>query len=387
MNIIKKISVLISVALIAILSLTSCNDTVANNTKESNKEISEKIKVAVFNGNGAGAVSVIETIEALKIDTGIDPLEISAAEIQQGKLSEIDVIIFPGGSGSKELNNLGKTGKEKVRKFILEDGKGAVGICAGSFLLSSTPGYPSLQLGSVKVIDRAHYARGKGLVEFKLNAEGNKIFPELNGKAQFAQYYDGPVMEAVETESDFVELGQYVTDIHPNKGAPEDVTPGKVFIYNDKPGKGRVFAIAGHPESTPGVRWMIPRMARWAANSELVSYNDKWVRPEINDHAILYDSEMKKYEKRTWWNLFSDDSNEQIEALDKLHKIRSRPAVRWTIGLLRDKNPETRIHAAKTLMDREYTDAYFDVKSAYEVEENAEVKKVLKEAMLFLSTF
>ena len=387
MNIIKKISVLISVALIAILSLTSCNDTEANNTKDDNKEISEKIKVAVFNGNGAGAVSVIETIEALKIDTGIDPLEISAAEIQQGKLSEIDVIIFPGGSGSKELNNLGKTGKEKVRKFILEDGKGAVGICAGSFLLSSTPGYPSLQLGSVKVIDRAHYARGKGLVEFKLNAEGNKIFHELNGKAQFAQYYDGPVMEAVETESDFVELGQYVTDIHPNKGAPEDVTPGKVFIYNDKPGKGRVFAIAGHPESTPGVRWMIPRMARWAANSELVSYNDKWVRPEINDHAILYDSEMKKYEKRTWWNLFSDDSNEQIEALDKLHKIRSRPAVRWTIGLLRDKNPETRIHAAKTLMDREYTDAYFDVKSAYEVEENAEVKKVLKEAMLFLSTF
>ncbi len=386
MELLKKLSVFVAVLVMSVTSLTSCSNTVVNNNTEKT-EANSKVKVAVFNGDGAGSVSVIETIEALKIDTGIEPLEISASDIQQGKLSEIDVIIFPGGSGSKELNNLGKLGKEKVRKFILEDGKGVVGICAGSFLLSSTPGYPSLQLGSVKVIDRAHYARGKGLVEFKLNAEGNKIFPEFKGKAQFAQYYDGPVMEAVPTESNFIELGQYVTDIHPNKGAPENVTPGKVFIYNDTPGKGRLFAVAGHPESTPGVRWMIPRMARWAANAELVSYPAKWVRPEINTKAILYDSEMRKYEKRTWWNLFSDNSSEQIEALDKLHEIRSRPAVRWTIGLLRDSNPETRIHAAKTLMDREYTDAYVDVKSAYEVEENKEAKKVLKEAMEFLGTF
>ena len=387
MNIFKKISFLLSVVLLTAFGTTSCKQTVANNTDGINKEEIQKVKVAVFNGDGAGSVSVIETIEALRIDTGIEPSEISASDIQKGELANIDVIIFPGGSGSKELNNLGKTGKEKVIKFVLEDGKGIVGICAGSFLLSSTPGYPSLQLGSVKVIDRAHYARGKGLVEFKLNAEGNKIFPELKGKAQFAQYYDGPVMEAVATETNFIELGQYVTDIHPNKGAPEGVTPGKVFIYNDTPGKGRLFAVAGHPESTPGVRWMIPRMARWAANSELVSYPSKWVRPEINDHAILYDSEMRKYEKRTWWNLFSDNSSEQIEALDKLHEIRSRPAVRWTIGLLRDSNPDTRIHAAKTLMDREYTDAYVDVKSAYEVEKNNDVKKVLKEAMEFLGTF
>lgn len=385
----KIFNTIITLTVAAILGiLTSCNSTIAGEGNESHiHDENERLKVAVFNGNGAGAVSVIETIEALKIDTGIEPLEISAAGIQQGKLSEIDVVIFPGGSGSKELNNLGRSGKEKIRKFVLEDGKGVVGICAGSFLLSSTPGYPSLQLGSVKVIDRAHYARGKGLVEFKINEEGYKIFPELKDKPQYAQYYDGPVMEAVDTKTSFKELGQYVTDIHPNKGAPENVTPGKVFIYNDTPGNGRLIAIAGHPESTPGIRWMIPRMARWASNSELVSYPTKWVRPEINNHAILYDSEMKKYEKRIWWNLFSDDYNEQIEALDKLHKIRSRPAVRWTIGLLRDNNPETRIHAAKTLMDREYTDAYLDVKSAYEVEENPKVKRVLKEAMLFLSTF
>ena len=394
MKLFNRLNKLVLAVAVGTFALSSCETSVEVNTTGAKAEktaktakSSHKLQVAVFNGDGAGAISVIETKEALRIDNGIEPLEISAAEIQQGKLSEIDVIIFPGGSGSKELNNLGKSGKEKIRKFVLEDGKGVVGICAGSFLLSSTPGYPSLQLGSVKVIDRAHYARGRGLVEFKLSDEGYKIFPELKGKPQFAQYYDGPVMEAVETSTKFTELGEYVTDIHANKGAPENITPGKVFVYNDTPGKGRLFAIAGHPESTPGIRWMIPRMARWAANSELVSYNEKWIRPEINTKAILFDSEMKKYEKSVWWHLFSDDSGEQIDAMDKLHKIRSRPAVRWTKGMLRDTNPKTRIHAAKILMLTEYTDAYADVKSAYEVEKDAEVKKVLKEAMDFLSTF
>jgi hypothetical protein len=57
-------------------------------------------------------------------------------------------------------------------------------------------------------------------------------------------------MEPIETKTNFAVLGQYVTDIHPNKGAPENVTHGKVFIYNDTPGKGKLFAVAGHPEST-----------------------------------------------------------------------------------------------------------------------------------------
>ena len=388
MKVFNKLSVFVGAIAISVLSLISCNNAVTVNTDAQAKEVSNKVKVAVFNGNGAGSTSVIETIEALKIDTGIIPSEISAAEIQLGKLDEFDVIIFPGGSATKELNNLGKSGKEKVRKFILEDGKGVVGICAGSYILMTTPGYPSLELAGVKYVDRAHYNRGRGLVEFKLGEEGLKIFPELKDKPQFAQYYDGPVVEVIDPSSTtFTERGQYVTDISHKKGYPTGITPGRTFIYTDKPGKGRIFAIAGHPESTPGIRWMVPRMARWAANSELVSYPAKWVRPEINDHAILFDSELIKYESQTKWKLYSDDSYEQTEALDKLHEIRSRPAVRWTIGLLRDTNPETRIHAAKALMDREYTDAYADVKAAYEVEKDTQVKKVLKEAMEFLSTF
>ncbi len=374
--------------LIAVLfSLISCQENQENNTEktETNAQ-NNKLHVAVFKGNGAGAVSVIETIEALKIDTGIKAEAISAWEIQAGGLSHFDALVFPGGSGSKELNNLGKRGKEIVEKFIREDGKGIIGICAGGYLLSSTAGYPNLSIASSVHIDRAHYNRGRGLIEFSLTSEGEKIFPELAGKRIFAQYYDGPVLvQSDSTEGTYTEVAKFVTDIHPDNFAPTGITPGKTFSLNEEVGKGKVFIIAGHPESTPGMRWMIPRMARWVCNSQLVSYDKRWVRPELNDSAILFTRTIKKEEKNLFWQLFANDASRQIKAMDALYALRSRPAVRWYMGMLRDTNAQVRRHAAELLLQTEYSYALPDLLEAAKVEENVEVKEAMQKAINYLT--
>lgn len=352
--------------ILLLFAFAACKDQKVNEEK--------KIVVGVFNGNGAGSVCVIETIEALKIDKDIHPLIISAKDIQNGKLDDLDVLIFPGGSGSKQLNNLGNSGKEIVRKFVMEDGKGVVGICAGAYLLSTTPGYPCLELGNVKVIDRAHYARGRGLIEFGLNKAGEKIFPEARNIKQFCQYYDGPVMETLTKSKNYTEIGTYLTDIHLNNGAPEEFTPGKLFLYNEIVGKGRLFAIAGHPESTPGKRWMVPRMVRWASKKKLVSYNNNLLKPEKYKKEILFNKELKRFEKARWWQLFNVCPDSVIVAMNDLHAICSRPAVRWNMGLLRNSSPKVRIHAARLLNNSEYTAALPDIISAYESEEDIDVK-------------
>ena len=102
-----------------ILLAASCSSPV----EKQNDQTALKIKVAVFKGNGGGAVSVTETLEALRIDTGIEASALTAVEIMQGKLSDYDVVIIPGGSGSKQLNNLGKKGKAMLRQFVVEDKK------------------------------------------------------------------------------------------------------------------------------------------------------------------------------------------------------------------------------------------------------------------------
>lgn len=368
-----------------IFSLFACQNVENKNVEKQDDVVDYKLNVAVFKGDGAGVISVIETLEALRIDSGINAIALTAKEIQNGSLDNFDALIIPGGSGSKQLLNLGESGQEKVREFVEIQGKGIIGICAGAYMISSTPGYPNLKIASSIHIDRAHYNRGRGLVEFELNNKGFDIFPELKNHKLFAQYYDGPVLvQSDSIEGNYNELGNYVTDIHPDNFAPEGITPGKTFLLNQNKGKGKIFLIAGHPESTPGMRWMVPRMARWVSGSELVSYSQKWVKPEINDKAIIFDKALKKEEKKNYWILFDEDSEKQIKAMKALHSYRSRPAVRWNVGLLRSINPKTRIYAAQLLKETEYSTAIKDLEQALKTETDFEVKKVMQETIIFL---
>jgi glutamine amidotransferase-like uncharacterized protein len=362
-------------AVVLILSFTKCTNTNKDTAKPENK-----INIAVFEGNGAGVVSVIETIEALRIDTGINAKAISAAGIQNGDLHNFDAIIIPGGSGSKQLNNLGEKNRKIVRQFV-EQGGGIIGICAGAYMLSSTIGYPNLGIASSIHIDRAHYNRGRGLVQFDLTETGYEVFPELVNNTLFLQYYDGPVLVQGDSLNKYTEIGTYVTDIHPDGFAPEGITPGRTFFLNQDVGKGKVFLTAGHPESTPGMRWMIPRMARWVTNNDLVAYDEIWVRPEINDSSIIFTKELRKIEKDLWWNLFNEDAQNQIGAIDSLYELRSRPAVRWNIGLLRAKDAKVRLRATDLLFQTEYTAALSDLQEAYQLETDPTVKEAMAQVI------
>lgn len=350
--------------------LASCNQPAVEGTAVS------KINVGVFNGNGASTVCVFETIEALKIDSGIHPKEISAAQIICGELNHLDVLVFPGGSGSKEFNNLGLQAAEKVREFAKQQNKGVVGICAGGYLLASTPDYPSLNVLPVRSI-RDYYNRGRGLISFSTNNLGNEIFPELDEMEQsFVQYYDGPMYENIDS-SGFTVLATINTDIVTKEGYPKGVSVGKPAFGIANYGQGRIIMTTGHPEATSGMRWMVPRMARWAANKELIAYKKEVVRPEKYKKEVLYFPETIKWEKENFWKLASNDEDEILDAIAELHAIYSRPSIRWSIGLLRHTSQNVRIAAANYLLETEYTYAIPDLEAAFSLETDAEVKKVL----------
>ncbi len=360
---------------LGLVALDELKKIVAHNSSE------KTIKVGVFCGEGASPVCVKETMEALKIDRGIVPFTVSAKDIVLGAMDRLDVIVFPGGSGSKQACNLGAQGREIVRNAVLQQGKGCVGICAGGYLLSSTPIYPwSLKLISANVFDREHYNRGRGLMEISFTDMGKTIFPEFNSQSSaFLQYYDGPVL-VPSPESDlpaYSELGTFVSDIHLTGGSSPGVTPGKTALLANEAGKGRVFVSAGHPEATPGMRWMVPRMVRWVAGRKIVPYPDQVVRTKRDTAEILFTAERIKLEKQLFWKLVDNNPAEKIAALKKLIALRSRPALRWAIGLLRDTEKDVRLAAAKVLADSEYTPAIDDLKIAIQVEKDKEAKNGL----------
>ena len=341
------------------------------------------LKVGVYADSGASPVCVTETMAALEIDPGIVPVALKAVDLMMGVLDQLDVIVFPGGSGSKQASSMGGQGRERVRRFVLEEGKGCVGICAGGYLLSSTPVYKwSLKLISADVFDRAHYNRGRGLMEVAFTADGRRLFPEIaSGTRTFLQYYDGPVLVRSENTDlpAYEELATYVSDIHLSGGSAPGVTPGKTALLMNAAGKGKVAACVGHPESTPGMRWMVPRMARLVAGRKPVLYPAEVVRPDRETREILVDEQWAGEEQRLFWQLVGDNPEEKVAALRTLVQMRSRPALRWAEGLLRDSDPGVRRLAAEVLAEAEYTPAIDDLEVAVRVERDEDLREALQE--------
>lgn len=350
------------------------------------QENNTKIKVGVFNGNGASPVCVIETKEALKIDPDMSIMEISASDIMQDKLMDLDALVFPGGSGSKEFNNLGQLAAEKVKEFARTKNKGVVGICAGGYLFSTTPTYPSLEiLGAPDT--REYYDRGRGLIAFDLNEKGREIFFELaNYDTLFVQYYDGPIFVNPE-KYNLTVLGEIRSDIVTKKDYPVGFTPGKPAFFTKKYGEGNIFVSVGHPEATPGMRWIVPRMVRSTLGKELITYDSRLIRPEINSEEILYLTEQKKEEKKYYWQLFDESEELVLNALESLYSLRSRPSVRWAIGLLRHHSPAVRMEAANYLYITEYTAALDDLEACLEVETVLENKEQLQKILNAFNQF
>ncbi len=347
------------------------------------------LRVGVYADDGASPVCVTETMAALEIDKEILPVTVQAVDLMTGVLDDLDVLVYPGGSGSKQAASMGSQGREKVRRWVLEEGKGCVGICAGAYLLSTTPVYAwSLKLISADVIDRAHYNRGRGLMEVAFTDDGRQSFPEIGpGVPSFLQYYDGPVLvHSTSTElPPYSELATYVSDIHLSGGSSPGVTPGKTALLINQAGKGKAAACVGHPEATPGMRWLIPRMARMVADRRLVSYPSHVVRPLRDTREILFDSDRASEERALFWQLVGDNPEEKLTALKALVEIRSRPALRWAQGLLRDDDPRVRRLAGAVLEEAEYTPAIDDLSAAVLMEQDEILRNALQKNLEMLT--
>jgi glutamine amidotransferase-like uncharacterized protein len=352
-----------------------------------NKSENGKITVAVFNGHGAAEGCVIDALEALKIDRDLIPVKISAAEIINNGLDQIDVLIFPGGGGSRQLSNLGDLGMKKVKEFVLEKGKGIVGICAGAYLLSDTPDYACMNLFPVKAIDIEHDNRGRGIVEFSLTKEGQQIFYELQENEKFhIYYYEGPLfVPSTDKVDSFHNLATLHSDVFLEGDAPAGVTPDKPLFLNGSAGKGKIFMSVAHPETTPGLRWMVPRMVRWVAGMDLKAYPSVWIKPWLCAKEILFNKELRDEETHLFKNLIYGDSTTKIFAINRLVEMHSWSARLWIPGLLRDGDAQVRLTAAKALSTIEYSHTIPDIKALIEAEENSENRRALELSLAELS--
>lgn len=342
------------------------------------------IHVGVFDKNGDSPDCITDAVEACRIDSGISVRVISAADIMGGAADDIDVFLFPGGSGRSETGSLGLLGQQKIIDLV-KGGKGVVGICAGAYILSETPNYPSLALSGAEAIDIEHDHRGHGLVKFSLTEAGKKIFPELSDSAiYYSLYYEGPVLvPATNSKYKYSELATMQSDVHTVAGTPANMTNNRPFVIVTDVEKGKSVSIVGHPEATQGMRWMIPRLVRLVAGKELISYSANVMRPAIHTKEILFtDSLLAKQDEA--FGMLIKSKEEKLAALQAIVDMRAWSAKKYIPQMVRDSSFEVRLLAAKLTVELERTDAIPDLKAAVATETDPTQKQQLQEQLKLL---
>lgn len=231
----------------------------------SDDDSAREIHVAVFNDVGTGR-SMTDLMRALRTRDNTYIRHVTAAEIRDGVLSQFDVLIHPGGSGSKQGRRLEDSGRNIVRAFVKEGG-GFMGFCAGAYLASADYTW-SLNLLDARVLDRRHWARGTGTVSVRLTPFGAALLDRAESEVSI-YYGQGPLLAPAENSDipDYEALGTYQTEIAKN-GAPTGVMIGTTAIARGRFGHGRVFCFSPHPEKTPGLERMVHRALEFVSESK-----------------------------------------------------------------------------------------------------------------------
>lgn len=224
-----------------------------------------KVRVALYKGPGTGGKGPPNLLKALTAPPATSITEVSPEEIQSGVLTNFHVVIFAGGSGSKEAEAIGEVGRSNVVNFIANGG-GYVGICAGAYLC--TAGYPwSLKVLNVKTVS-PKWQRGRGQLKIELTATGKKILGETESQLDVV-YANGPVVKPAELPHlpDYETLAYFRSEFSSN-GAPAGVQINSPALIAAPFQKGRVVFCSPHPEQTAGLEHLIPRAVTWAARAE-----------------------------------------------------------------------------------------------------------------------
>ncbi|MBM3888773.1 MAG: hypothetical protein FJ388_06555 [Verrucomicrobia bacterium] len=218
------------------------------------------IRLAVYDATGTGGTGAARVIEQVGKQPGAIAVRVCGQDIQHGVLGQFNVVVVPGGSGSKEAAGIGEDGRDRIKKFV-EAGGGYIGICAGAYLATSGFAW------GLKILDAKtaspKWMRGTGMVKLELTDRGREILGDKRGQFD-CKYANGPILVPAQVESlpDYEPLAFFRTELAKND-TPVGIMVNSPAIVAGRCGKGRVIVISPHPEQTPGLDDFIPRAVTW----------------------------------------------------------------------------------------------------------------------------
>ena len=229
----------------------------------SKSENNVKIRAAVFRDSGASEMCAFSTLQILNNENDFLAEYVSAKDIQDGKLRDYDVVVFPGGTASGERRALDKTGWKRLIEF-LNNGGGYYGTCAGAYLALVNLSREESSLIDAE-LQEGEWERGEAVLKIELTEEGRELLGGTNELLDVV-YQNGPVVHPANYEKlkPYSVIAFFRTEIAENN-APKGVQVNSPAILYGAYGKGRVVISSPHPELTPNLNYFVPRLVKFAA--------------------------------------------------------------------------------------------------------------------------
>ncbi len=222
------------------------------------------VRVALFDDNGSFGKGVPSVTEQLGNSGSFTVTKLKGPQIGDGTLKReaFDVVIFTGGSGSKQSKAIGEQGLVAVRKFV-EDGGGYIGICAGAYLACEGFSWGAKILDAKTVSSK--WMRGKGDVKIEFTGKGREILGFASGQLD-VRYANGPIYKTANSPAipDFEPLAHFRTEFAEND-SPVGAMVNTPAMVAGTFGKGRVLCSSPHPEQTAGMESFVAKAVRWVA--------------------------------------------------------------------------------------------------------------------------
>ena len=227
---------------------------------------SEPLEVGIFAGTGPRSNGCVEWFRLVNASPEMNLTLLDADDVRAGALEKLDVLVMPGGSSPMIKKDLGSAGVAKLKDYIRKGG-GYVGTCAGCSLVmeekeDATRGISVIPYGRAG-------SKGKFLMPVDVNERGAAAMGIKAGEYKI-RYSAGPVLfpstNKIEGAS-FEVWGSYASDFDCPKSKLR--MKGMGAIVGGTYGKGRVFAIACHPESYPMTHCILKGAFRYVTGREI----------------------------------------------------------------------------------------------------------------------
>jgi len=352
------------------------------------RRVEGKINVGIYR---VGTKMSNSAIYAMRIDPNIRSIGITADQVASGILEELDAIVLPGGGGETQVKDLGPEGCKKVDSFVAKGG-GYVGFCAGAYSGSENQRGPSSKklnlLRTYSDHEGKSWARGAAMTKFENTAAAAKLLPEYQGaSAVFYAYNQGPLIgiKALPEVENYVVIQRFISDVNHKIPTVKGVMPGKIALMMGEKEKGKVVLCSAHPESTPGMRWMAPRMVYWSLGKESVTYDPKYVRPKFYQEEVMYEEKTNR-QSDVGMKLIADPEVPTPRRVETIkHVVRQNPwrfKAKVNLGaLLHDQKKEVRSATIEALIELDFFESCPYLKEAYVHEQDEEVRKEIKKAI------